>query len=1837
MLALCVFGFGIAPAFAVGDGTGASTTLVAATGLRDTVDYDIDWYVNDPDSPEFLIQTSAELRGLSALVNGTAVNGGATIEAVSFQDKTIYLGGNIDLSEGVSEGVGFIPVGSPDHPFSGTFDGYNHHISNLRISETYTFSGLFGYASDTSTLRNVSLGGGDCGISLVTDSEYVGDVGSLVGKSDGVVRNCSSSVDITVSSDAPASASKPYTVQRVGGLVGYARGDMDGCSYTGDLEISVGADVLNADSSSESLRVADSFGGVVGRFGDPNKHGVLSNSFNLGNITVQTTGAGAVDRFGTVTYAVAFYVGGVAGYSNGSIICCHNGAYNEQTRKVTGMVFTGIRASDGISLANNRGADEVGGIVGSLRGNSEDPDKYNDGDPEDPMVVVDCYNEAQVTGLNATGGIVGQAGVYTTITRCYNGTITDLSDWTRNQEAGKVITTRWNKPLSGGIVGQTRSGVVSYCANYAEVRNIQTGYYMAGIAGGIFTSDDYPGVTGEIYACFNSGGIYTINTTQGVEYREAGICGDNEGNVHDCIVMEGSVPYHNDQAIGNMDWGVTSNLFVKSPTDLAKPESAAILNAVASQTQDWSTYWFINGRGYPVLNTWVESGTRPLTADVIASVEQLAPAPYVGAGAMAMPTLKVVLTDGTVLVQDTDFRVIPQPGAYEMSVEPIYTASIAGLGMYTGTVSDCARYGIAAADLSMATVQVSSMKYRFGNVVFPAEVRVLVSGSAIDADNYDYVIYNNATSAANVIEGKGFAVLDSRGYVSFDENGAVKIPLAEFEGGIAALNAETRDWRLYDRNGVLISDSAGNSYYPSGAVYGAGTSCVNLKSGTPAGYVVKVSAKDDSLSLSGGAIGYYVIEPVDLYRECTFEGATFGEGDDAQTWAWDVDKAKFYREANDGQRVYGASVTFTGEQVKPNVAVTCGGHTLVEGVDYRIICGDPNPSEAGVVIDETMANRNVTGAEGAARAAITIYPINTMNLSNYIIAYFDIEPAHFEDCEVSLTRTTWAYTGEAVEPDVKVTLHGVELKAGVDYQVTYANNVEKGQASYVVTPLANLSGGTSSPISGTFTIDDGTNLDDLTIDAVSDQPFNWGYDVHPKFVFRDGEGDEVPLVEGEDFTVGYSTANITKWPAYEAVAESHTTPCTATVTGKAGYVGTKSITFDIVPYNATLNTTDQLRAIVRDIDYGTWGLPAKATTKLPDGTTVPRENNIANVGPSYPVMAIMAYPIVDWAAYDDGDVLHCYGDPIPLTTTNNNVNGGLINRYPARYFDALGNEVNGNGAVYTDTNGAVIAQPTLAQPGPMTAKVYFRTGTSGVKGGATGYLTCGFVYRATADISTVGWTVAGGNCTYSGTALTPIVGTMTGSGATLVEGSEADYTIRYENNVNTGVATYAVTAIEGADKHFTGTYEGSFSILPADFSSTDGFEIGGIEDQACTPEQLEGDGSRPEPAVTYNGTLLQKDADYELSYRNNHEPGDEAYVRILGRGNYTGFRDVRFRIVDNRVYDLAQASISGLSNKVYNGSAQKLGPVVTVDGITLSASEGYTVSYLRNGAATTDFTNVGTITVQVTGNGGRCINSKSATYAITCAQLSKASVSGLSSATYDGAAKKPVPVLKVGGRTLSSGTDYTLSYTGNVAAGTAKVTATGKGNYAGTRTATFTIAKASIASATVSGIPSYTYDGSPKLPAPSLKLGNRWLAPGRDFKLSIINNRNAGKASVKATGIGNYTRTKTVSFTIAKANQPLVAKAKAKKVKVKLSKVKKKAFTTSATVKVSKAQGKVTYKNISAKKSVKKWKVNAKTGKVTVPKGTKKGTYAVKLRITAAGNANYKSGSKIVSFKIIVN
>lgn len=71
--------------------------------------------------------------------------------------------------------------------------------------------------------------------------------------------------------------------------------------------------------------------------------------------------------------------------------------------------------------------------------------------------------------------------------------------------------------------------------------------------------------------------------------------------------------------------------------------------------------------------------------------------------------------------------------------------------------------------------------------------------------------------------------------------------------------------------------------------------------------------------------------------------------------------------------------------------------------------------------------------------------------------------------------------------------------------------------------------------------------------------------------------------------------------------------------------------------------------------------------------------------------------------------------------------------------------------------------------------------------------------------------------------------------------------------------------------------------------------------------------------------------------------------------------------------------------------------------------------------------------------------------------ISLVSVGKLSTYTYTGSPLTPAPILSYNGKTLVSGTDYTLTYSDNINPGTAKIVITGKGNFTGTVKISFTI------------------------------------------------------------------------------------------------------------------------------------------------------------------------------------
>ena len=247
--------------------------------------------------------------------------------------------------------------------------------------------------------------------------------------------------------------------------------------------------------------------------------------------------------------------------------------------------------------------------------------------------------------------------------------------------------------------------------------------------------------------------------------------------------------------------------------------------------------------------------------------------------------------------------------------------------------------------------------------------------------------------------------------------------------------------------------------------------------------------------------------------------------------------------------------------------------------------------------------------------------------------------------------------------------------------------------------------------------------------------------------------------------------------------------------------------------------------------------------------------------------------------------------------------------------------------------------------------------------------------------------------------------------------------------------------------------------------------------------------------------------------------------------------------------------------------------------------------------------------------------------ALSRISISKASVT-LSTSTYayDGKAKKPGVTVKLNGKTLKNGTDYTVSYSNNTKVGTAKVTITGKGNYTGSISKTYSI-KNNFKKATVSGISNKSYTGKNITQSITVKYNGKTLKNGTGYTVSYSSNKNIGTATVKITGKGSYTGTITKTFKINPAKQEIQ----------KLT-AKSKAFFVDWAQKGSATGYEIQYATNSKFTSAKKVTItNKKTDKTTISKLSGKKKYYVRVRsyTTVKGTKYYGawSASKSVTTK----
>ena len=285
-------------------------------------------------------------------------------------------------------------------------------------------------------------------------------------------------------------------------------------------------------------------------------------------------------------------------------------------------------------------------------------------------------------------------------------------------------------------------------------------------------------------------------------------------------------------------------------------------------------------------------------------------------------------------------------------------------------------------------------------------------------------------------------------------------------------------------------------------------------------------------------------------------------------------------------------------------------------------------------------------------------------------------------------------------------------------------------------------------------------------------------------------------------------------------------------------------------------------------------------------------------------------------------------------------------------------------------------------------------------------------------------------------------------------------------------------------------------------------------------------------SIVYEGKKL---TDYEILYYNNTEISNAAKIAIIdnteisnaakiaiiGKDGYGKVLD--FYITNPRNITTATIIPSSIPSQLWNGNEIKP-PFAITDysgAVTLREGLDYTIKYINNIA-------LGTATIEITGTGIYAGSQRTLNFTIIpTLTATSATISAIDAVTYNGAEHKPsITVTHNTQGLLTEGTDYTVSYSNNINAGTGQVHVTGIGKHIGTISRNFTINRATGTCSVT--MPSFIASGDPSAPVPASATNTgsvTYFYEGFDNDYSGTNiPANAGLYRVRATfaQVANY-------------------------------------------------------------------------------------------------------------------
>ena len=316
---------------------------------------------------------------------------------------------------------------------------------------------------------------------------------------------------------------------------------------------------------------------------------------------------------------------------------------------------------------------------------------------------------------------------------------------------------------------------------------------------------------------------------------------------------------------------------------------------------------------------------------------------------------------------------------------------------------------------------------------------------------------------------------------------------------------------------------------------------------------------------------------------------------------------------------------------------------------------------------------------------------------------------------------------------------------------------------------------------------------------------------------------------------------------------------------------------------------------------------------------------------------------------------------------------------------------------------------------------------------------------------------------YTGQALSQEVTLVLNKGKaderTLQEGK--DYTVEYDNNVNTGKATMTISGIG----EFSGTVKKTFTVGKVKLQNAQNVQVSFAEPELTKVSQ-DKSGAKPAVQVTYGDKLLVQEVDYKVSYSGNKAVGTNGKVSISGIGNYTGsLKNVlSFEIVPKDISD--ETITVDAADLKYAANGKYKAKITVYDNGAKLASNEYSVGSIEPGQiSVSDETNCGTITVTLEGKKNYS-GTRKVTIEVKKTLISSAKVKVNGKYYYNnGEEVRPsIDQLEV---TIGSGKNKTLlnaekdftivGYSNNIKTGNATLTIRGAGEYGGTKTVKFKI------------------------------------------------------------------------------------------------------------------------------------------------------------------------------------